>query len=137
VAPPPPHVPYAAHLLTGIVLTLLGLFLALFTVGWVIALITLVTTGALFGWMLPHGMPFWVGIVLMFVIYEIVAWPIKALRYARYQTSPYHPWRSSAWDGIAGFAVLAVLLWYGYHHLPGLHDFIEHLRSFWQQTVDA
>ena len=136
-APPPPHVPYAAHLVTGLVMTLLGLFLTLFTIGWVIALIMLITTGALFGWMLPIGIPWWLGIILMIVVYEIVAWPIKAIRHARYQTSPYQPWRSAGWDGIAGFAVLAVLLWYGYHHLPGLHDFIEHLRSFWEQTVDA
>ena len=140
--PPPPaapatsHVPYAAHLVTGLVLTLLGIFLAVFTVVWVIALVSLVTTGAMFGWMLPNGTPFWIGIIVMVVIYELVAWPIKALRHARYQTSPYHPWRGP-FDGVAGFAILAVLLWYGYHHVSTLHDFFEHVRSFWETTVDA
>ncbi len=135
-APAPPHMPYAAHLVTGLVMTLLGIFLAVFTIGWVIALISLLMTGAMFGFILPLGVPWWVGVIVMVLIYELVAWPIKALRHARYPASPYHAWRGP-FDGMAGFAILAVLLWYGYHHVPAIHELFEHVRQFWDQTVDV
>ncbi len=127
--PPPGPVPYAAHVATGCLLAVLGIVLALFTAGWVLALISLVTTGAIFGWWLPHGMPFWVAIIVLIVIYNLVAMPLKAVRRAAYYPGGYHaPW-IAAWDGVAGLALLAALAWYGYHHVPELRELFDHLTQ--------
>ncbi len=133
----PPRVPYAAHVLSGLVVTILSLVLAAFTIAWVVAIISLATTGALFGWFLPHGIPFWVGILLLCVLYSMIAWPIKAIRHASYHVEgPYHPPRGP-FDGFVGFVIVVLLLWYGYHHVPELRDFFDHIRHFWNQTVDV
>jgi phage shock protein PspC (stress-responsive transcriptional regulator) len=139
-SPPPAHAyaPYAAHVLSGLVLGVLGLVLALWTIGWLFAFLSLLVTGAIFGWPVPHDMPFWLAIVLLIVLYNLIAWPIKAARHAAYNPhSGYHaPW-VAAWDGLVGFAIIAALLWYGYHHVPDVRDFIDHLRHVWNHTVDT
>jgi phage shock protein PspC (stress-responsive transcriptional regulator) len=134
--PAPPPVPYAAHIVTGTLLAVLGLVLAVFTIGWLLAIVSLVTTGAVFGWLLPHGLPLWAAIVALIVLYNLVAWPIKAARRAAYYPGGgYHaPW-VAAWDSIVGLAILAALLWYGYDHVPELRDFVDHLRHVWDRTV--
>lgn len=53
-----PAANYSTHIITGTVLAILGLIFAIFTIGWVLALLSLLTTGALLGWSLPHGLPF-------------------------------------------------------------------------------
>ncbi|HXQ64405.1 MAG TPA: hypothetical protein VN787_06090, partial [Steroidobacteraceae bacterium] len=142
--PPPPAgpvpapVPYAAHIVTGTVLAVLGLVLALFTIGWLLALASLVMTGAVFGWPLPHDVPFWVAIVALIVLYNLVVWPIKAARRAAYYPgSAYHaPW-IAAWDSIVGLAILAAVLWYAYGHVPEVRDFFDHLRHLWAHSFGA
>ena len=134
-AAPPPHAPYAAHVLMGLVLAVLGVFLALFTIGWVSALVSLVTTHAIFGWALPSGVPFWVGIVALIVLYQLISWPIRAIRHAGYSgAGGFHGPGVAAFDGIAGLALVCALAWYGYHHVPAIHDLIEHVRQWWDST---
>jgi phage shock protein PspC (stress-responsive transcriptional regulator) len=134
----PPPVPYAAHVLGRIVLAILGLFLAVFSIAWAIALVSLVTTGAIFGWLMPHDIPFWLALVGLVVVYELVAWPIKALRHASFQPGMgYHTHRFATSDGIVVLAVLGTVLWYGYHHVPALHDLLDHITWFWESKLDV
>jgi phage shock protein PspC (stress-responsive transcriptional regulator) len=132
---PPRPVPYAAHVFTGILIAILGLFLALFSIVWVIVLLSLVTTGAILGWPLPFDIPFWIGIVGLAFAWLVVALPIKALRRVAYgPAGGFHgPW-VAAWDGIAGIAVLIVIAWLAYHHVPAVRDFIGHLGITWTQV---
>jgi phage shock protein PspC (stress-responsive transcriptional regulator) len=135
-APPPPPAPppgpaprpFVARLLTGFVLAVLGVCLAAFSIAWVFAIITLATTGALLGWSLPDGTPFWVGIVVLCLVYSIVVWPLKALRRATAHPAadPHGAWVAT-WDGLVAIAGLVALAWYGYHHVPQLHDFVDHV----------
>jgi phage shock protein PspC (stress-responsive transcriptional regulator) len=140
--PPPPAaapapVPYAAHVLMGLVLAVLGLVLAVFTIGWVIALVSLVMTGAILGWVLPSNIPFWLAIVLLVVLYQMVAWPIRALRHAGYHgRDGFHGPGVAAFDGVAGIALLCALAWYGYHHVPAIHDLWEHVVRWWDGTLN-
>jgi phage shock protein PspC (stress-responsive transcriptional regulator) len=137
--PPPPAsarpVPYAAHVVTGVILAALGVVLALWTIGWIIALASLVMTGAIFGWGLPHDVPFWLGILVLIILYQAVAWPLKAVRRAAYYPGGgYHvPW-VAAWDGVVGFAILFALAWYGYHHVPEVRDLFDHLGRALDRT---
>ncbi len=145
-APPPPppgapQPPYAAHVLTGLLMALLGLVLAAITIAWIVALASLVTTGAIFGWWLPHDVPFWAALLILVVAYNLVVWPIKAVRRAAYGSyggyRAYHgPW-VAAWDGVATLAVVVLLGWYAYQHVPAVHDFLDHLRGVFEHAVSA
>ena len=131
----PRPAPYAAHVFTGILIAVLGLFLTLFSIVWVIVFLSLVTTGAILGWPLPFDVPFWICIVGLSLVWLVVALPIKALRRAAYgPAGGFHgPW-VAAWDGIAGIAVLIVIAWLAYHHVPAVRDFIGHLGITWTQV---
>ncbi|MBS0394555.1 MAG: zf-HC2 domain-containing protein [Proteobacteria bacterium] len=142
-APPPgaPHPPYAAHVLTGLLMALLGLVLAAITIAWIVALASLVTTGAIFGWWLPHDVPFWAALLILVVVYNLVVWPIKAARRAAYGQyggyRAYHgPW-VAAWDGVATLAVVVLVGWYAYHHVPEVRDLLDHLRGAFDHAVHA
>jgi len=130
VSPVPPRpVPYAAHVFTGILLAVLGLFLSLFSIVWVIVLLSLLTTGAILGWPLPFDVPFWIAIVGLSLVWMIVALPIKALRRAADGGGFHGPWVAT-WDALAGIAVLVVIAWAAYH-VPAVRGLIEHLGLYW------
>jgi hypothetical protein len=78
-------------------------------------------------------MPFWVGIIVLIVIYNVVAWPLKAARRAAYHPGYHGPW-VAAWDGLFGIAVLVALAWYGYHHVPAVHEFFDHMTRAVEST---
>jgi len=131
----PAHAPYAAHIVTGFVLAVLGLILVVFSVGWLLAFLSLLVTGAIFGWSLPGDLPFWLAVVVLIVVYNLVSWPIKAARHAAFfsRRGYYAPW-VAGWDGVMGIAILAALLWYCYHHVPEVHALMNHLRQIGMTT---
>jgi len=133
-----PAANYATHIITGTVLAILGLIFAIFTIGWVLALLSLLTTGALLGWSLPHGVPFWAALVVLVLLYNAIAWPIKAMRRSiYYSVGPYQGAWVEAWNGIAALAVVFALLWYGYHHQPEVHNLFDHLSQWWNESVST
>jgi hypothetical protein len=133
-----PAANYAAHIITGTVLAILGLLFALFTIGWVLALLSLLTTGALLGWVLPHGVPFWAALIFLVLIYNAIAWPIKAMRRSiYYSVGAYQGAWVEAWNGIAALAVVFALIWYGYHHQPEVRDLFDHLSQWWNESVSV
>jgi phage shock protein PspC (stress-responsive transcriptional regulator) len=130
----PAPVSYVAHIVAGTILAILGIVSAIFTVGWVLVLLSLITTGALLGWTLPHGIPFWASLIALSVLYLCVAWPIKAIRHAAYASvGAYHGAWVDAWNGIIALAIGATLVWYGFHHVPEVrelfNEFVHWLNS--------
>jgi len=132
--PAPIH--YAAHLVAGAILAAIGLLLALFTVLWLLALISLIKSGAVLGYTLPHDMPLWVAIIILVGLYQCVAWPIHHVRRALYAASGayYGPW-AAAWNGVIALAVTLALLWYGLHHQADVRALLEHFWSWWQDII--
>jgi phage shock protein PspC (stress-responsive transcriptional regulator) len=99
-----------------------GVFLCVF------AILSLVTTGAVFGLHLPAGLPIWAGVILLIFAYHVVVAPIKALRHACYyggQWGPYcyHPF-AGLWHACVWLAVLALLIWLGDRYVPEVHQAI-------------
>lgn len=123
---------YGAQILAGIMVPVLGLLSALFFLALVLTIISLATSSALFGWPLPNGMPLWLGIVLVIVLYNFCVWPLHALRRASYYGvgGQSYAW-VAAWDGLLRFGIVALALWYGYEHIPQVRDFIDHLPQIW------
>lgn len=101
---------------------ILGLIAGALGLLWIFALISLVTTGMLFGWMLPAGIPLWLAIVLLFFFYHAVTGPLQVAR---------HPY-GSGWFAIADAATVAFLLiafGFIYVHYPAVHDAVSSVLS--------
>jgi phage shock protein PspC (stress-responsive transcriptional regulator) len=133
-AAPPPPMPPVAHFVSGLIWAALGLVAAVVTLGWLLALFSLVTTGAVFGW-IPLHLPLWAAIIGLILIYQVIVWPLRAVRHAmapRYYGYP-HPWHAF-WDALVGLFLLAVAVWFFTHHS---HDLRQSLDSIQQNAQPA
>jgi hypothetical protein len=124
----------------------------LWTLSWLLgilvlfAALSLLFTGGVFGLMLPLDTPLWVGFLFLFVIYQVVASPVKAMRQAcwdhgygyRQAASPF----SHFWESLARVGLLALLVWLANRYIPAAHaaleavppvahHFVEHARAWW------
>jgi phage shock protein PspC (stress-responsive transcriptional regulator) len=94
---------------------------------------SLVTTGAIYGWPLPAGLPPWAGILIVAVLFQIVTSPIRAARHASYYAWGRDYGWFAAWDGLFATAVGILGIWLLYTHMPPVHD----LREFMHNVNDA
>ena len=78
----PPRAPSSA-----IFLPIAAIVGAVLFVGWILALFSLVTQHTVFGWSLPHGMPIWVGILVLALLYFAISAPLKAIRHGGHQAA--------------------------------------------------
>lgn len=139
--PPAAPLPPLAAFLSGLGWAVLGILVALVTLVWLIALVSLLSTGAVLGWSLGH-LPLWAGIIVLIVLYQLVVWPLRALRYAR---SPYFfAYRYRAHeiaDTIIGLAILVLLVWLLGFHMPALQHVFDVVRAevtaLWHQGLQT
>jgi len=126
---------YVGHVISGSLLAIMGLVLAALGIVLMLAVISLINHRAVFGWPLPHDIPLWAGLIGLFVVYNFIAWPIKAVRHSAwwYAGNYRGPWLG-AWDAVVGLAVAVVVVWYGLHHMPQIQEFFEHLPRLWQDS---
>ena len=129
ITPPPPPMPPLAHFISGLMWVALGLAVAVITLGWVLALLSLVTTGAVFGWM-PYHLPLWASVIVVILIYQAVVWPLRAVRHgmAPRMYGYAHPWHSF-WDGLVGLLILLLVLWIFTHHGHDLQQTFDSLQQ--------
>lgn len=127
----------------------IGMGFTLFILKWVkllclglafYAVYSLVTKGGVFGLMLPAGIPVWIGIIGVLIIYQFVTWPIKAMRY-----SCYYP-GMSCWGGGCGAGPLDGLVWLGFlgglvwladHYSPPFHVWLQTVPPALRQAADS
>jgi hypothetical protein len=131
---PEPQPGYGAQVAAGIMLPLLGIVSALLTVVWVIALVSLLTTGEIFGWELPQDTPAWIGVLALVAVYAVVNWPLRAARYASYRTVT-HPGWFAVWDGLLWLGMVALLSWLAFRYVPAVRELIHDLPQRWSDLI--
>ncbi|HEY3883655.1 MAG TPA: PspC domain-containing protein [Vicinamibacterales bacterium] len=127
---------HASQTAAGVATPIFGLIHAALVLALVFAFMSLATTHTLFGHLMPSGIPYWAGFAILLFVYQAVAWPFyNAGRHAyAVNAGPFawlSPLLSLVWLGFIGFSI-----WWGYHHIPEVHDFIQALPTMWQQAVD-
>jgi phage shock protein PspC (stress-responsive transcriptional regulator) len=124
---------YGVHVLTRLLMAVVGLVLAAFMVAWLLAFLSYLNSGTFFGLVVPFQAPGWVVIVALFVLYGMVTGPLRAVR--RAAATPWHPY-PGAWiaalDGLLMFGAIIALLVYASHHPGEIQAFFGHLRDWLQ-----
>ena len=124
-----------------IVFPLLAVIHALIALLAVFAVVSLISTGVVFGLALPFSAPMWVGILFLFILYKIVVSPLKAVRHAFYYNGAYGPRYFSPFLGLIetlvwiGFLVL--LIGFAHHHRSEIHDALRDLPRTIQHAADS
>jgi phage shock protein PspC (stress-responsive transcriptional regulator) len=103
------------------------------------AVYSLVTKGSVFGVLLPAGIPVWIGVVFLIVLYHFVTWPIKAMQYGCYYPGTprwgYGP-MSGPLDGLVWLGFIVVLVWLGDHYVPQVHEALLNLPPAVHHAMD-
>jgi phage shock protein PspC (stress-responsive transcriptional regulator) len=124
---------YATRLIAGFMIPVFAVLSAAFFVAWLIVLISLASTGMIFGWPLPHGIPVWAGLLFIVLAYSAVSGPLRAASRASRHAATGH---SYGWHGFGdamfrlGFII--VFLWLAYQFIPGVHNLVDGLPDFWR-----
>jgi phage shock protein PspC (stress-responsive transcriptional regulator) len=129
-----PNMSNTARAITGAFLPIAAIVGAVLFVGWILALISLVTQQSVFGWALPHGMPLWVGILVLVMLYFAISAPLKMIRHGGQQTGGYHPgW--AALHGLMWIGFTVLFFWIAYHVFPGVRELMDQLMWAADLTV--
>lgn len=137
------------HFGLALALPFLSLCRAAITFVWIFAVISLLTTGAVFGILPPAGMPWWVALIVLLVVFNLIVWPFRVLRRSYYFHGLYGPCGSMAffglWDTFVWLGFVALLIWLADRYVPqahhalrnlpaALHHAGESIRQWWSQN---
>ena len=105
---------------------------------WLFSIFSLVTRQEVFGQALPDDMPLWLGIVILVVVYQAVAWPLHAMRRSSYYAlgGGYHG-TVAAFDGILGLTFAAFGIWLAFHYVPEVREFLQQLPDMIRGVIDS
>jgi phage shock protein PspC (stress-responsive transcriptional regulator) len=133
---------YGGHLGATLLIPILAVFNAILFCVWIAAIVSLATTGAIFGWVVAGSIPLWVSILILMVFYSMLSRPLRHARRAIYwNTSGHNFLWFAAWYEIFSTAVLILVCWFAYTHVPQVHEFFQHfvqnLTMMWNNIVDS
>jgi phage shock protein PspC (stress-responsive transcriptional regulator) len=135
---PPPEAPppagYAARMLAGIMVPVLSVANALFFWVCVYVVFSLATMREAFGIVLPDDVPLWVGILIVWFVYQSAAWPLHTARRASYQAlGGLHHASVAVLDGMLSLGIAVFIIWFAYSNMPEVREFLRSLP----ETLDS
>jgi phage shock protein PspC (stress-responsive transcriptional regulator) len=115
-------------------LPIAALISAALAVAFILTLFSLITQHTVFGWGLPHGMPLWVGIVALVMLYIAISTPVRMIRHGGHQAAGYHPgW--GAFHSLMWIGFVVLLFWVSYTYVPGVREVVDSLM--WAANLTA
>jgi hypothetical protein len=133
---------YFSQVFTGLMIPLFAIIRLMLFCLFIVALVTLATTGTLLGLALAPSVPLWVALLLLCLVYGLIASPMHFARRAIYmQRSGYQQACFAAGDGLLSACLFALVAWLAYTHVPQVHDFIlhfpENVQIMWNNVVQS
>jgi hypothetical protein len=103
-------------------------------------LISVLSTGSVFGRPLPDGLPVWGAAIIISLAYGVLIGPLKLARKACYHGMGQGGWTWSFFfllDAMIWLVVAAVLMVLAVHYFPDVRDAFHSLPSTVHQAADA
>ncbi|HEY6123575.1 MAG TPA: PspC domain-containing protein [Steroidobacteraceae bacterium] len=129
-----PNMSPAARGIMAVFVPVAAIIGAVIFVGWILAMASLVTQHTIFGWGLPHGVPLWVGILGLALLYFMISTPFKMIRNGGHQAAGHHP----GWGALHGFMWIGftvLFFWLAYTFFPGVRELLDQLM--WAANLTA
>lgn len=106
----------------GLFVIIAALVGAALTIALVLSLFSLITQHSIFGWGLPHGIPLWVAIVALVILWAVVTTTLRMIRHG--SQGGYHPgW--GALHGLLWIGFLVLGFWVAYTFFPGIRELVD------------
>jgi phage shock protein PspC (stress-responsive transcriptional regulator) len=132
--PPAPAAP-KTHALQQILIVFLTLPLIVLFGGlalvWIMAMFALITTGTLFGLLLPFSLPIWLAILFLLMIFGLITWPLRLLMRLIAPGQPAVAMQPafSFIESLVGVAAFVAITFWAYHHFPAVTTLIDTIRE--------
>ena len=121
----------------SIALPFISLLRATLAIALIATLVSLLATGAIFGEVLPAGIPVWAGIILLFIGYLFIVLPLKAARHIFY----YHGGAGRPffflWEALVWLGFFVAVVWLAKHYSPELRDAIHNIPPTFHHAADS
>ena len=143
---PPPPSDYTSQMVAGAVTPFVRIANFALFILLVLAVGSLVGNGTALGWALPSGVPLWVGIVGLVVLYSAMVSLLHAsmgsllhaTRRATYAVqTPGAPIWLEAWGSLVWLAFVVFAIWFGLQHQAEVERFVANLPPFWDAVREA
>jgi hypothetical protein len=119
-----PPLDYTSQVLLGLVVPIFAIIRAGLFILLVLAIMSLIETGGVFGFSIPADVPLWASILMLVVLFHMITSPLRAVRHPAFLA--YEPFGLPAvWGGILWVAFLAFLVWYGVEHTEEVREFLQ------------
>lgn len=136
--PPPAARPasYATRVIAGFMIPIFALLSAAIFVVWLIVLVSLASTGTIFGWHLPYSIPVWAALLFVVLIYSAVAGALRAASRVSIHTvsGQTFGWYGLG-DAVVRLGLILMFLWLAYHFIPGVADLVNGLPELWRHVT--
>ena len=126
-APPAQPVGYITRIFGGLFALVFSVVAAALLIGFLVALFSLLNTGAVLGWTPPGDIPNWLAIVILCIAYAALSSPIRHLRRGSYAAASGLRYRHGGADEL--ITLLAILAGgaIAYQLVPEFRDWMQHL----------
>lgn len=133
----PGNTSYASQVLNGVLGPIAELLGAVLFITFLILLFSLIFRHRVFGWWWPHDIPWWLGIVILVMLYRVIAAPLRQARYAAYYGAPFsHGW-VVLWGALVWLALLGFLSWLTWQHWDEVQEFFQQqILEGWRWLID-
>ncbi len=133
---------YGGHVGATLLIPFLAVFNAVLFCALIAAIVSLATTGTIFGWVVAGSIPLWVSILILMFFYSMISRPLRHARRAIYfNTGGQSYYWFAAWYEILSTGVLILVCWFAYTHVPEVRDFFQHfaqnLTMMWNNILES
>jgi phage shock protein PspC (stress-responsive transcriptional regulator) len=130
-----PYMAQTGRAMAAVFVPIAALIGAVLFVVFSLGLIELIAQHSIFGWNLPHGVPLWVGIVSLCVVYALASAVVRVIRHGGTPGVVHHPgW--AALHSIVWIGATLLLFWVAYTFLPGVREVVDQLMWAADLTVN-
>ncbi|WP_395647384.1 PspC domain-containing protein [Terricaulis sp.] len=128
---------YVTRVFAGLFAFVFSIVTAALFIAFLIALFSLLQTGAVMGWAPPADMPIWLAIVILCIAYAAISSPFSAMRRSSYATvrGYRYGWRGGG-DGFVTFLLVVLAVWLAYLYVPAAHTMIENIPASIENFFD-
>lgn len=120
-----------------VVAPIAAILCTLIAFAWILAFISFLATGTIFGLVMPGHPAWWIVLLLLFLFYKLLTWPLRVIKRS-FRRGYYHPvfWGGMG-DGLVGLCFLGLLIWLAGHYIPQVHEVLAHLPVVLHRAADS
>jgi phage shock protein PspC (stress-responsive transcriptional regulator) len=134
--PNPANMSYSSQVMHGALSPLVELVGALLFIAFLFALFSLATKHRIFGWGMPDEVPWWVGVLVLIVVYRAIVAPLRQARYAAYYGPNYGHGVLALVGVLLWLTVVSFCVWLAWHHWAEVQAFFQQLFSSIREFID-